>query len=95
MLNVATPATAATVTVPVSVAAPGFAPMAIVTLPVKPVAVLPSTSRAVTWMAGAIDTPAAAPAGGTVNTSALAVPPVTLNVVLVAPVSAPEFAVSV
>src|SRR2546430_4469530 len=50
--NVATPATAATVVVPERVPLPGFAPSAIVTLPVKPVAVFPCPSSAVTCTAG-------------------------------------------
>src|SRR2546427_340881 len=42
--NVATPATAATVFVPVSAPPPGFAPMATATFPVKPVATRPAAS---------------------------------------------------
>src|SRR5438034_3382565 len=52
--NVATPATAATVAVPDKVPSPGLVPSAAVTLPLNPVAVLPSASRAVTCTAGAI-----------------------------------------
>src|ERR1043166_7433347 len=47
LLNVATPATAATLIVPDSVPPPEFAPTAIVTRPVKPVAVLRSEERRV------------------------------------------------
>src|SRR5437773_259316 len=56
--NVATPATAATAVVPERVPLPGFAPSAIVTLPVKPVAVFPCPSSAVTCTAGVMDAPA-------------------------------------
>src|SRR5512134_2657266 len=57
--KVATPATAATLVVPSSTPpGGGFAPMATVTGPVKPVAVLPNTSRAVTATAGVIGAPA-------------------------------------
>src|SRR5260370_1263410 len=49
--NVATPATAATVVVPERVPLPGFAPSATVTFPVKPVAVFPCPSSAVTCTA--------------------------------------------
>ena len=47
-LNVATPFTAFTVTVPPSVAVPGFVPMATVTSPANDIAVLPNASCAVT-----------------------------------------------
>ena len=46
--NVATPATAATVVVPASVPLAGFVPIDSAMLPVKPVAVFPSPSRALT-----------------------------------------------
>jgi len=46
--NVATPATAATLVAPERVPLPGFVPIDSAMLPVKPVAVLPSPSRAVT-----------------------------------------------
>ncbi len=86
-LNVATPATAATVAVPrrLAPAVPVPAEIASVTLPVNPVAVLPCASCAVTT------TPKPAPAvarGGRLGrdtASCVAVPPVTLNGVLVAP----------
>src|SRR5207249_12064041 len=55
--NVATPLAAATVAVPASVPLPGFAPRAMVTLPLNPVAVFPCASCAVIWTAGAIAVP--------------------------------------
>src|SRR5207302_663389 len=70
--NVATPATAATVVVPERVPLPGFAPSAIVTLPVKPVAVFPCPSSAVTCTAGVMDAPAAVFVGSTENASCVA-----------------------
>src|SRR5687768_12482592 len=82
--KVATPAAAATVGAPLSVPAPGLVPIAIVTLPVNPVAVLPCASRAVTRTAGALATPAVALLGWTVNASCVAPAGVTLNVVLLA-----------
>src|SRR6267143_3215526 len=85
--KLATPATAATVAVPPSVPPPGFVPSATVTVPVNPLAVLPSPSRAVTCTAGAIAAPAVVVVGCTVKTSCVAVPAVMLNAPLVAPVS--------
>src|SRR5512145_1473390 len=86
--NVAIPATAATVRVPDSTALAGPVPgvIATVTLPVKPVAVLPSASRAVTWTGGAIAWPAGPVVGWTVNASTAAAPAVMLNDALTAPV---------
>src|SRR2546423_12707158 len=81
--NVATPATAATVAVPDKVPSPGLVPSAAVTLPLNPVAVLPSASRAVTCTAGAIVTPAVGLVGCTLNTRRLAAPAATLNAALV------------
>src|SRR6266516_1249235 len=93
--NVATPATAATGPPPDSVPPPVLVPMARVTLPVKPVAVLPFASRAVTSTAGVIVAPAVVLLGCTENTSCVAVPAVILNAVLV-PVAGPvALAVSV
>src|SRR5205807_10220330 len=86
--NVATPALAATVAVPRSVPFPGFVPIATVTFPVNPVAVLLLASRAVTCTAGVIVAPADVVLGSTENTSCVAVPAVILNAVLV-PVPAP------
>src|SRR5438034_7379237 len=82
--NVATPATAATVFVPVSVPLLGLVPIATVTLPVKPVAVLPLASWAVTCTAGVIAAPAVVVLGCTLNTNWVAVPAMMLNAVLVA-----------
>ena len=67
----ATPATAVAVVVPESVAplVPVPAVIVSVTLPVKPVAVWPAASRAVTCTAGLMVAPAAVPVGGTVKTS--------------------------
>src|SRR5438045_8619835 len=56
--KVATPATAAWVSVPASVPLLGFVPIATVTFPVNPVAVLPLPSWAVTSTAGVIAAPA-------------------------------------
>src|SRR5438445_668218 len=92
--NVATPATAGTVVVPERVPLPGFAPSAIVTLPVKPVAVFPCPSSAVTCTAGVMDAPAAVLVGCTVNASWVAVPGAMVNAALVAPVTPVALTVS-
>src|SRR5713101_4580822 len=92
-VNVATPDAEPTVNVPDRVPPPGFVPIAIVTLPAKPVAVLPPASSAVTWTAGVITAPAPALEGGTVNASFVAVPARMLNALLV-PVNAPDVAPS-
>src|SRR5438034_11657587 len=94
-LPVATPATAGTVVVPERVPLPGFAPSAIVTLPVKPVAVFPCPSSAVTCTAGVMDAPAAVLVGCTVNASWVAVPGAMVNAALVAPVTPVALTVSV
>src|SRR5207247_2806141 len=83
--NVATPATTATVVAPERVPLPGFAPSATVTLPVKPVAVFPCPSSAVTCTAGVMDAPAAVLLGCVVNASCVAVPGATVNAALVMP----------
>src|SRR5262245_43879214 len=93
--NVATPLAAATVSVPGSVAPPGLVPMATVTLAVELVTVLPKVSCTVTCTDGAIDTPATAFEGCTVNASLEAAAGLMLNPVEVAPVSGAEAAVSV
>src|SRR2546425_13263142 len=77
--NVATPATAATVAVPDRVPPPGLVPSAAVTLPLNPVAVLPSVYKAVTCTAGATVTPAVVLVGCTLNTRRLAAPAATLR----------------
>jgi len=74
---------------------PGLVPSAAVTLPVNPVAVLPSASRAVTCTAGAIVTPAVVLVGCTLNTNWLAVPAATLNAALAPELSPVAAAVSV
>ena len=66
-LNVATPASAATVSVPLKLPPPGLAPIASVTSPVKVFTGFPSASRAVTCTAGVIGAPATVEAGSTVT----------------------------
>src|SRR5437773_500714 len=82
--KVATPLTAAWVSVPVSAPLLGFVPIATVMFPVNPVAVLPLPSWAVTSTAGVIAVPAVVVLGCTLNTSCVAVPAVILNAALVA-----------
>jgi hypothetical protein len=72
-VNVATPATAATDSVPLKVAPPGLLPNATVTVPVN-AAVLPRASCAVTWIAGVIGSPATTALGCAENTSSVAGP---------------------
>src|SRR5438046_9249400 len=81
--KVATPATAATVLVPDKVPVLGFVPIATVTFPVNPVAVLPFPSWAVTSTAGVIAAPAVVVLGCSVNTSWVALPDVMLIAALV------------
>src|SRR5207247_6331833 len=81
--KVATPATAATVLVPDKVPVLGFVPIATVMFPVNPVAVLPLASWAVSWTGGVLASPATVLVGATLKTSAVAVPAVMLNAVLV------------
>src|SRR2546425_3582457 len=92
--NVATPLAAATVTLPDSVPPTGLLPIATVTLPLNPVAMLPWASSAATRTAGAIALPAVAGPGSTVNASWTAAPGATVNGVLVV-VSVPTPACSV
>jgi hypothetical protein len=95
--NVATPFTAATLVVPESVPPPGFAPSATVIVPVKPVTVLPASSRAVTRTA-AIVWLAWVDCGCVVNARFVAGgggAAVMLNAVLVAPAKPVPFATSV
>src|SRR5690349_17530357 len=82
VLKVATPDTAATVVVPVSVPPPGLVPIATLTFPVNPVAVFPWASSAVTCTGGVIVAPATVADGCTVNCNVLAAPGVTLNAAL-------------
>src|SRR5947208_2034251 len=70
--KVATPATAAWVSVPVSVPLLGLVPIATVMFPVNPVAVLPLPSWAVTSTAGVIAAPAVVVLGCTLNTNCVA-----------------------
>src|SRR3989442_12997688 len=80
--NVATPPTAAWLSVPASVPVLGFVPIATVMFPVNPVAVLLLASRAVTCTAGVIAAPATVFVGCTENTSWVAVPAGMLNALL-------------
>ena len=75
-----TSATAATVTVPERVAPPGFAPSAIVMLPVKAVTSAPNASLAWTVTAGAMLAPATTLLGCTTNASCCARLPVAVAV---------------
>jgi hypothetical protein len=81
--NDATPLTAATASVPVSVPEPGFAASATVTVPVYVGVVLPLASCAVTWMVGAIASPAAVLDGCAVNASFATGPGLMVNAELV------------
>src|SRR5207244_10863935 len=81
--NVATPLTAATGLVPLSVPPPGLAPSAKVTLPVKPVATVARRAGARTFTAGLIWRPANVVVGGVPNTSCVAVPAVRGHALLV------------
>src|SRR5437773_857443 len=88
--KVATPLTAAWVSVPASVPVLGFVPIATVMFPVNPVAVLPFPSWAVIWTSGVIAAPATVGVGCTENTSCVAVPRAgerRVGVVLTAPVA--------
>ena len=87
--KVTTPLAAATVVVPDRVPPLGFVAIATVTLPPKPVTVLPRASWTVTRTAGVMALPAVVPLGCTVNTSWLAGAGVTLNAALVAAASPP------
>jgi hypothetical protein len=77
--NDATPFTGVTVVVPDKVPAAGLAAMATVTPPVKPVAVFPNPSRAVTSTAGMIVAPATVVVGCVVMKSAVAAAGVTVT----------------
>src|SRR5512145_3281763 len=82
----ATPPTAETVIAPERVPPAGLLPIATVTLPTKFGTRFPCASHADTSTWGAIVTPAVAELGCTVNARRVAVPGVTLNGSLVAPV---------
>src|SRR5438874_1378826 len=93
--NVATPAPAATLVVPVSAPAPGLFPSATVTDAVKLVTVLPNPSCAVTCTAGVIGAPAVTLVGCTVNTSLFAAAALMIKEALGCPVSPVADVVSV
>src|SRR6185295_14584582 len=95
LANVATPAAAATVSVPASVPLPGLVPIATVMLAVELVTVLLNTSCTVTRTDGAIATPATAFVGWVVNASLAADAGLMLNADEVAPVSGGDAAVNV
>ena len=82
----ATPLTAATVFVPLSVPEEGFVPIARVTEAEEEVTTLPFASRISTLTAGVIAEPAVVFEGWTLKASLFADPAVMLNVELVAPV---------
>src|SRR5262252_4594493 len=88
--NMATPPAAATVFVPASTPPDGFAAITIVTFPVNEVTALLKASCAETRTAGAMDVPAVAVEGCTVNASAVAAPALMVKAVLVVPVRAPD-----
>ncbi len=79
VLNVATPATAATVVAPDSVPVAGLVPIATVTLPVNVVTRFPEASRTLTCTAGVIGVPAWVVVGCPVNATWLAGPAVTVT----------------
>src|SRR5512132_1554571 len=93
--KLATPLTAATVAVPDSVPPPGLVPMATVMLAVELVTVLLNGSCTVTCTAGAMDAPASAFVGWTVNATLEGAAWLMLNADEVAPASTPDAAVSV
>src|SRR5215831_2097978 len=93
--KLATPLTAATVAVPDSVPPPGLVPMATVTLAEELVTVLLNASCTVTCTAGAMDAPATALVGWTVNARLAAAAWLMLNADEVAPVNPAEVAVRV
>src|SRR5579862_1556895 len=93
--NVATPATAATGDVPLNVPPDGLVPMAMLTELVAVVTRLPSESSMLTAIAGVIEFPETTLLGCRANTSLFAVPAVTLNALLVMPVSPEALAVNV
>src|SRR5512134_472893 len=94
--NVATPATAVTVAVPVSTPpGPALLAIAIVTPPVKDGVMLPAASRASTTTAGPIAAPAVTWDGWTVNASWAGGPTAMSKLALTPGVSAPDDAVKV
>src|SRR5437868_2249994 len=93
--NEATPALAATDTVPPSVPLDAFVPMAIPMVAVDDVTVLPSASVTATCTAGDIAVAGEVFDGWTLNTSFDAAPGLTVNVALVVPDSPVAVATSV
>src|SRR5437773_1879115 len=93
--ELATPLTAATVVVPLSVLPPGLLPSATVTRPVKLGTGFPAGSSAVTCTAGLIAAPATVFDGCTVKASWVAVPGMMSNGVLVTGAKPPALAASV
>src|SRR6185295_2882229 len=91
----ATPLAADTVVVPESAPPPGLVPIATVMLADEPLTVLPNASCTVTCTAGLIATPAVALVGWTLKASRFAAAGVMVNATEVAPVNAPDAAVSV
>src|SRR2546426_12309466 len=81
-LKLATPAAAATGTVPRRAPPDGFVPTASVPFPVNAVAVLPNASRAIRRPAGVIVAPACVVLGCTVNASFAAAAGEIVNAVL-------------
>src|SRR5260370_21285528 len=93
--KVATPAPAFACAVQLNVPLDGFVPMAMVIWFVAVDTTLPATSSTLTVIDGLIELPAATLLGSVVNTSFAAAPTVTLNELLVAPVSPVALAVRV
>ena len=93
--KLATPFTAVTVVVPLSVLPPGLLPNATVTLPVKPGTAFPAGSSAVTCTAGLMIAPATVLVGCAVNASCVAAPGVMSNGALVTGANPLPLAVSV
>src|SRR5712692_1259429 len=93
--HVATPLTAATVSVPASVPPPGLVPSATVTGPVKLATAFPKASHALTTTAGVIAAHAPVVLGCPVNASTLTAAGVMVNAALVPGVTPVAAAVSV
>src|SRR5271156_3440257 len=93
--KVATPLTALTVSVPASVPLAGLLLIAMLTELVAEVTMLPDPSSIVTCTAGVIAAPAPTFVGCTVSTSFVAIPALTVKLLLVALVSPGDAAVNV
>jgi hypothetical protein len=85
--NVATPATAATLIVPLRLSSPGLTPIAIVTVSVNVRTGFRNASRTVTSTAGVIGAPATVESGCTLKLNCVGVAAVTAKRSLVAAVS--------